>query len=224
MIKARVLPSVRLLAFAMVFIAVEILAQANTCSSFVVDQITHESFRVGWHNDEATGLSQIQYGSTSSYGSIEGDSQGAALFAGGTRYQTVTGLASNTLYHFAAQSNNGTALCPAVDQTVTTAAAVTHPVLPTGPQTYSVSAPTAATGRVIMVSPATCAGIPSWQTLYGNGSATCVNVASLQAALTTGSAANATYGDVLILQAGVVNAFASSALATHPMLPGSIPS
>jgi hypothetical protein len=69
---------------------------------------------------------------------------------------TVPGLASNTAYHFAAQSNNGSAYCAAVDQTVTTAAAVTHPVYPLPPQTFTVSAPAAPTGVVYVVSPLTC--------------------------------------------------------------------
>jgi hypothetical protein len=193
-------------------ISSEAYLRGNTCSGFSVDQVTHNSFRVAWQNDEFTTQSQIQYGSTSLYGLIEGDSNPFGLAAGGSRYQSLTGLASNTTYHFAAQSNNGTSYCPAVDHTVTTSSAVTHPVFPIPPVTFSVSAPAPATGVIHMVSPATCATIPNWAALYGGTS--CVNESSLKSAIAAGATANATFGDTIVLLANSVNSVDGGAQST----------
>jgi hypothetical protein len=188
------------------------LLRGNTCSGFAIDQITHNSFRVAWQNDEFTSQSQVQYGLTGSYGSIEGDSNPFGLAAGGTRYQTLTGLVSNATYHFAAQSNNGVSYCPAIDRTVTTSAIVPHPVLPIPPATFAVSAPAPATGAIHMVSPATCANIPNWAALYGGTS--CVNETSLKSAIASGASANATFGDTIVLQANSVNLVNGDAQST----------
>jgi len=200
---------------ALIVLWVSGVALGNTCSGIVVDQVTHNSARFTWLNDSATDGAQIQYGATSSYGSTQGDSSPLFVAAGGMRFMTLTGLQGATTYHAAPQSTTGSAYCTAVDQTFTTLASPLHPVYPTPPTTFTISAPLTPTGKVHLVSPLTCTNVPNWNALYGGSS--CVNESSLAGAILTSQAtgvANATYGDVIVLQAGSVSSFDGSNQAT----------
>lgn len=214
-----------------VLLSIACSALANTCT-VTVDQITHGSARFQIVNDDATTSAQVQWGLAAGvYGFTQGDDGGGeGVIAGGTRWLTVTGFPAATTIHFAPQSFNGSAYCPAVDHTFATSSNPAHPVMPTGPTTYSVAAPTPATGRVIMVNStgATCSSIPTWQTLYGDGSATCVDVADFQTALgsspAVASAANATFSDTIILASDTTNtgtlvSFDASANSTMIVFP-----
>lgn len=214
-------PELKSLALAAVVVWTGGVTLGNTCSNFVVDQITHNSFRVAWQNDEATGQAQIQFGPASSYGSIQGDSQAQFVPAGGTRYMTLTGISGGTsglTLHFAAQSNNFSAYCAAVDHTVALPAAPAHPVYPAPPAAYTVAAPAIATGKIHVVSPDTCAlEYPAGFTTTKWGGTSCTNEMSLRSAIraaATSGVCNAQYGDLILLAAGSVNSIDGTTIPT----------
>jgi hypothetical protein len=218
MTKTHIFRSIRSLAFAIAFIPAGIPARANTCSSFVVDAITHNSFRVRWANDDTAGSAQVQaqWSLTQSGGALTGTiyvvgddtSDIANVPVGGVHVMTLTGLPSATTIYFAPQSMGNTSgtYCAPVVQTQATAAAVTHPVLPIAPVTFTISEPVP-TGKIYIVSPSgalTCGNYP-YATYYPSLTGTCSAGTSLQAAISSNASSGAnqaTFGDLIVIETG----------------------
>lgn len=123
--------------------------RANTCAAPIIDDVTHQGARVQWQSDVTAVNQRIQYGTTSSYGYIQGVYSAFSL-APHTLYQgySLTGLQPSTTYHVNAQSFDGSTWCTAPDATLTTLPLPNpHPAYPTPPEDWTISVP-AVTGTV----------------------------------------------------------------------------
>lgn len=205
---------------------------ALTCTQgqVVVDPITgqqaksHSTVEVSWTvTDTATDFQRVQYGPTTSYGlGWIGTEQQQHAPTSGVIVVNMTGLQPSTTYHILAQSStDNVTWCTGIDQTITTATLPTggHPIYPTAPTNFDANTVVTPTGKVWLLSPLTCTGVyPSGFTSATYGGSSCHDNTSdpgladtLQHIIGTtsgllGTACNATYGDVIILQKNTVAA------------------
>lgn len=127
-----------------------------------VASVTASSAYITWDTDAAAST-QVVYGLTSAYGSQTSLDSSAVT----THYQTLSGLAANTLYHYAVVSTNAGGTTRSADQTLTTSSSNSGG----GGITYSsgggggYTAPTALTISNIKISGTVAAGLTvSWNT------------------------------------------------------------
>ena len=75
---------------------------APVVSNIRIDDVGHSSARITWDSDVTSVSQRVQYGTSTSYGNIQGTYQSATVAA--SQQMLVTGLAPSTTYHVCPQS------------------------------------------------------------------------------------------------------------------------